>query len=185
MSDRDSRNDGWIRTSWKVGGLLAAALVTMALAAEALASPSPPKASVADRTIYGGITFDLGKGVRIKVHGAGAGDMSGSHCSKNESEVFAVTTTAAPVRKVIHFVAKNDGGCFIARSWSNFIVTASTITSKDFRGEGRLFLGQTSAGGNYHIGCWAKVTRDGYAYQWKHLRCQKTGEFELLITREP
>ena len=186
MSDRSSRNGGRPRISWKLGALLAAALVTAAFAAEALASPAPPKASVADRTIYGGITFDLGKGVKIKVHGAGAGDMSGSYCTRNESDVFTVTTTAAPVRKVIHFVSKNEGACFIARTWSNFVVTASSLgSSKPFHGEGRLFLGQTTAGGDYKLSCNAKVTRDGHAYQWDHLRCEKTSEFEVLITRAP
>ncbi len=169
------------RMSWKLGGLLAAALVIAAFAAEALASPSPPKASVADRTIQGGVEFDLPTGGQVtytvQIKGSGGGP-SGSNCTRDEVGVNA--TQRFRHRYVIHFVAKNGGSCAIETSYSNFDVTVSSDRGV---GTGKLFLGQDGVGQHYQINCKHKVgPSQSLRYTWTHLSCVKTSEFELKIT---
>lgn len=62
----------------RLGLLLAAGLTTAAIAATALASPAPPAASIADRTIHGGITFAVGKGAVVHVVPGGGGHQGSS-----------------------------------------------------------------------------------------------------------
>ncbi len=166
----------------KLGVLLTAGLIIAAVAATALASPAPV-ASVADRTIHGGITFAVGKGAVVHVVGAGGGPQ-GSNCTRDEVGVPSTTLTQDRERFVVHFVAKSGGSCGAQESWSNYHLS---VRAAGFYGEGSFFLGQKAIAGGYQMACDFR-SGNSYHFRWSHLACHKNPQvshFELEITRAP
>jgi hypothetical protein len=168
----------------KLGALLVAGLATAAVAATALASPAPPVASIADRTIHGGITFAVGTGAIVHVVPAGGGH-EGSNCTRDEVGVNpAKTTTEDRERFVVHFVAKSGGSCGVGESWSNFHLS---VRHGSFYGEGTFFMGQKAIAGGYQMACDMR-SGNSYRFRWHNLQCHKNPQvshFELEITKAP
>jgi hypothetical protein len=167
----------------KLGVLLTAGLTTAAVAATALASPAPPVAAVADRTIHGGITFVVGKGATVHVVPAGGGHQ-GSNCTRDEVGVKPTTLSQDRERFVVSFVARNSGSCGVEESWSNFHLS---VRAGSFYGEGTFFLGQKAIAGGYQMACDFRSS-NRYHFRWSHLVCHKNprvSHFELEITRAP
>jgi hypothetical protein len=166
-----------------LGVLLAAGLTTAAVAATALASSAAPAASIADRTIHGGITFEVGKGAVVHVVPAGGGHR-GSNCTRDEVGVHPTTLKGNRERFVVSFVAKNGGSCGVQESWSNFHLS---VREGSFYGEGSFFLGQKALGGGYQMACDFR-SNNSYTFRWHHLTCHKNPQvshFELEIKRAP
>jgi hypothetical protein len=166
-----------------LGLLIAAGLTTAGVAATALASPAPPVASVADRTIHGGLTFAVGKGAVVHVVSAGGGP-EGSNCTRDEVGVHPTTLKDDRERFVISFVAKSGGSCGVEDSWSNFHLS---VRAGSFYGEGTFFLGQKALVGGYQMACDYR-SGSSYRVRWHHLACHKNphvSHFELEITRAP
>lgn len=167
----------------KLGAIVTAGLMTAAVAATALASPAPPVASAADRTIHGGITLSVGKGAVVHAVPAGGGHQ-GSNCTRDEVGVHPTTLKNDRERFVVSFVAKTGGSCGVEESWSNFHLS---VRAGSFYGEGSFFLGQKAIGGGYQMACDFRSS-NRYYFRWSHLTCHKNPQvshFELEITRAP
>ena len=141
-----------------------------------------PKTQLGDRPIYGGVTFSMGANVKIDIVGGGA--HPSSNCTRDET-VTSFTTLGTPERHLFQMTAKSGGSCLREQSYSNFKVKVVGPGS-EFEGSGTMFLGQVGAGGSYFTSCYSGTPQKAASkrnYVWSGLKCAKTSEWELEITR--
>ncbi len=166
------------RVNLKLVSAFVAPLAAVAFGASALASPAPPVASIADHHEEATLVFDVGKGAKVHVVGAGGGQ-AGSNCTNHETGILRTTTSDREADK-ISFTAKSGGSCGVEESWSNFHMSVRGPGS--FYGEGTVFLGQKAIAGGYAVYCDMRVGNH-YNQRWDHLHCSKVNHRELTITK--